>query len=66
MVRPSCGEDEDSPTESVGSGIGWDDPVSTTIHDAWAQWRSELPTLTTRSIPRSKKVNPTYGFSDAS
>ncbi len=32
--------------------IGWDDPVPEVIRETWRQWRSELHTLTTKSVPR--------------
>lgn len=34
------------------SNIGWDDAVPTLIRDAWYQWRSELPLLSQKQIPR--------------
>ena len=53
--------------------VDWDDPVPTQINDAWAQWRSELPLLASKHIPRcyfKKESNITsvelHGFSDAS
>ena len=53
--------------------VDWDDPVPTVIHDAWAQWRSELPLLADKHIPRcyfNKESNVTsvelHGFCDAS
>ena len=54
-------------------GVDWDDPVPAVIHDAWSQWRSELPNLTKRPIPRCyfpKKIRivstQLHGFSDVS
>lgn len=32
--------------------VEWDDPVPLSIKDAWLQWRSELPLLTSKHIPR--------------
>ena len=32
--------------------IDWDDPVPQEIYEVWLQWRSELPSLTSKSIPR--------------
>ena len=53
--------------------VDWDDPVPTPIHDAWAQWRSELPLLADKYIPRCyfrKESHITsvdlHGFCDAS
>ncbi len=53
--------------------VGWDDPVPEVIRETWHQWRSELHTLTTKSVPRcyfpkdfqilSLQI---HGFSDAS
>lgn len=34
------------------SKVGWDDPVPSSIQDAWSQWRSELHLLTEKYIPR--------------
>ena len=54
-------------------GTAWDDPVPKSIQDAWAQWRSELPMLSTRPIPRcyfpktaTAVSRQLHGFSDAS
>ena len=53
--------------------VEWDDPVPTPIFDDWAQWRSELPLLSNKHIPRcyfNKDSNivslQLHGFSDAS
>ncbi len=53
--------------------VDWDDPVPPTICDAQTQWRSELPHLSTKHIPRwyfdkdSKIAHvELHGFSDAS
>ena len=53
--------------------IDWDDPVPQEIYETWLQWRSELPSLASKSIPRCyfpKEVNiasvQLHGFSDAS
>ena len=53
--------------------VDWDDPVPEGIQDVWRQWRSELHTLSSKSIPRCyfpKDVRVTsfqiHGFSDAS
>ena len=32
-------------------GIGWDDPVPSSIYDVWLQWRSELHLLSEKHIP---------------
>ena len=32
--------------------IDWDDPVSMEIHIPWSHWRSELPIISTKLIPR--------------
>ena len=53
--------------------VDWDDPVPSRIQDAWIQWRSELPLLSQKCIPRcyfNKKSQPRsmeiHGFADAS
>ena len=53
--------------------IDWDDPVPMEIHLPWSQWRSELPILSTRLIPRCYfppdvciKTTQLHEFSDAS
>ena len=53
--------------------VDWDDPVPDDVHDAWLQWRTELPLLSQMMIPRcyfnkESKVPSTeiHGFSDAS
>lgn len=53
--------------------VDWDDPVPSTIHEAWSQWRSELNLLSEHHIPRCyfpKNSNVVsmqlHGFSDAS
>ena len=53
--------------------IGWDDPLPESIHQEWTTWRSELPLLTEKHIPRCYhpkhlKVSTIqlHGFSDAS
>ena len=53
--------------------IDWDESVPQDIRDAWLQWRSELPSLSNKSIPRCyspKGANivsvQLHGFSDAS
>ena len=33
-------------------GIGWDDPIPSSIYDVWLQWRSELHLLSEKHIPR--------------
>ena len=35
-------------------GVDWDDPVPAVIHDAWAQWSSELP-ITSLLFPQGNK-----------
>ena len=54
-------------------GIDWDEPVPSFIYDTWSRWRSELPILSTKHIPRcyfpkDRCVISTeiHGFSDAS
>ena len=54
-------------------GIGWDDPAPLSICSVWEKWRSELPSLLSKSIPRCyfkkhKKaiLKNLHGFSDAS
>ena len=53
--------------------IGWDDVLPKSIHHEWTIWRSELPLLTGRHVPRCyypKHIRVTsvelHGFSDAS
>lgn len=53
--------------------VDWDDPVPEEIHNAWLQWRTELPLLTLMSISRcyfnkDSQVVTTemHGFADAS
>ena len=54
-------------------GIDWDDPVPPHIKDVWFKWRSELPELSDKYIPRCyfdtgshiTSIQP-HGFSDAS
>ena len=53
--------------------MDWDDPVPMEIQLPWSQWRSELPILSTRLIPRcyfphdvSIEGTQLHGFSDAS
>ena len=53
--------------------VDWDEAVPATIRDIWAQWRSELPLIASKHIPRcyfSKDSTITHtelhGFSDAS
>ena len=53
--------------------IGWDDSLPASIHREWMIWRSELPLLTKKHIPRCYhpkhiKVSTIelHGFSDAS
>ena len=55
------------------TGIGWDDLLPESIHQDWITWRSELPLLTKKHIPRCyypKNVEVAnielHGFSDAS
>ena len=54
-------------------GVDWDDSVPAVIHDAWAQWKSELPSLTKRPIrrcyfPKEIRIVSTrlHGFIDVS
>ena len=54
-------------------GINWDDAVPDTIRDVWSKWRSELPSLSAKGIPRcyapkgSNIVSTQlHGFCDAS
>ena len=54
-------------------GIGWDDPVPSSIYDVWLQWRSELHLLSEKHIPRCYFdresrviVTELHGFCDAS
>ena len=53
--------------------LGWDDPVPRHIKDVWSKWRSELPDLSQKHIPRcyfesagSASSIQLHGFSDAS
>lgn len=53
--------------------VSWDDPVPETIQRLWLQWRSELPALMTKTIPRCYFPDhgqiaslQIHGFSDAS
>ena len=53
--------------------VEWDDPVPSSIHDAWLQWRSELPLLSNKHISRCYFGKHTHivtaelhGFCDAS
>jgi len=52
--------------------VDWDDPVPSRIQNAWIQWRSELPLLSQKCIPRCyfNKSQPRsmeiHGFADAS
>ena len=53
--------------------LDWDDPVPSSIHDAWYNWRSELHLLTQKQIPRCYFDKSTqissfelHGFCDAS
>ena len=53
--------------------LEWDEPVSQEVHSVWYRWRSELPTLATRNIPRTYSPKDAqvasmqlHGFSDAS
>ena len=53
--------------------LEWDEPVPQEVHDVWFRWRSELPSLATKTIPRChfpKTAHITsieiHGFSDAS
>ena len=53
--------------------VGWDDPVPSTIRQAWSQWRAELSLLSERHIPRCYFPKDAtivsvqlHGFSDAS
>ncbi len=32
--------------------LDWDESIPPNIHDTWSRWRSELPLLATKSIPR--------------
>jgi len=34
------------------AGLGWDDSVPSTIQETWERWRSELPALSRKLIPR--------------
>ena len=54
-------------------GINWDDLAPSSIRDAWQKWKSELPCLLSKAIPRyycPKDVRIVserlHGFSDAS
>ena len=54
-------------------GIGWDKPVPPPVRDSWNKWKSELPCLSNKSVPRCyhpKGVRilhkELHGFSDAS
>ena len=54
-------------------GINWDDPAPSSIRDVWQKWKSELPCLLSKAIPRCyypKDVRIVskglHGFSDAS
>ncbi len=53
--------------------IAWDDPVPPNINDVWFKWRSELPELSHKYIPRCyfdvvSHISSVqlHGFSDAS
>ena len=53
--------------------INWDDPILMEIQLPWSKWRSELPILSTKLIPRcyfprdvTIKGTQLHGFSDAS
>ena len=53
--------------------IGWDNPIPDEIRDAWVKWRTELPQLANKHIPRcyflknsSNTEIQLHGFSDAS
>lgn len=53
--------------------VDWDDPVPINIQSVWERWRSELPQLTKKMIPRCYYPNGVaivsmelHGFSDAS
>ena len=53
--------------------VGWDDPVPEELQRIWRQWRSELPSLTSKGVPRcyfpknAQIVSiQIHGFSDAS
>ena len=53
--------------------VDWDEPIPNEIRDAWLRWRSELPSLSRKSIPRcyfpqeARIVSfQLLGFSDAS
>ena len=53
--------------------VDWDDPVPSMIYDAWSRWRSELPLLADKHIPRCYFKKESYitslelhGFCDAS
>ena len=54
-------------------GLEWDDPVPSSIKDVWCKWRSELPELSHKYIPRcyfdvASHISSIqlHGFSDAS
>ena len=58
---------------TVGSKIGWDDPVPTGIRESWERWRVELPMLTDKLvthcyIPKDVHIASMqlHGFSDTS
>lgn len=53
--------------------VDWDDPVPEELQRIWRQWRSELPSLTCKGVPRcyfpkNSKILSTqvHGFNDAS
>ena len=53
--------------------VDWDDPVPSSVHEPWLQWRSELHLLSKRHIPRCYfpkdahiSIIQLHGFSDAS
>ena len=53
--------------------VDWDDPVPSSVHEPWLQWRSELHLLSKRHIPRCYfpkdahiSTIQLHGFSDAS
>ncbi len=55
------------------AGVEWDEPVPPAIHETWERWRSELPALTGKLIPRCYFPKDAlivsvqlHGFSDAS
>ena len=70
MVLPSYNQGQDPSSNSVGSR---DDPLPQPILEDWSHWRSELPQLSNKIVPRCCYPNSAvivsvqlHGFSDTS